>query len=114
AKEKGVELPPIFEDLDAKTGMPKILAVVSELKEGDEPDQISTIVNDIVKQSDPTRISVPSRSPLPTVVYYEAHTQTDVVSLEENSAQTVTASFEDSGIQTDSSGTSSLLSQEIQ
>lgn len=27
AKESGVELPPIFENLDEKTGLPKILAV---------------------------------------------------------------------------------------
>jgi hypothetical protein len=27
ARESGIEIPPIFEDLDEKTGMPKILAV---------------------------------------------------------------------------------------
>ena len=27
AKEAGIELPPIFEDLDAKTGLPRILAI---------------------------------------------------------------------------------------
>ncbi|KAE9554750.1 hypothetical protein FO519_002011 [Halicephalobus sp. NKZ332] len=114
AKEKGVELPPIFEDLDEKTGMPKILAVAAEMTESDEPEKLSMIVNDIVRQSDPTRTSIPSRSPLPTVVYYEAHTQTDSVSLEENCSQTTTATLEDSGIQTDSTGTASSQSQEIQ
>jgi hypothetical protein len=27
AREQGIEIPPIFDDLDEKTGMPKILVV---------------------------------------------------------------------------------------
>jgi hypothetical protein len=32
AKDQGIELPPIFEDLDEKTGMPKILVVAQVIR----------------------------------------------------------------------------------
>uniref|UniRef100_A0A7E4V272 Ion_trans_2 domain-containing protein n=1 Tax=Panagrellus redivivus TaxID=6233 RepID=A0A7E4V272_PANRE len=100
AKETGVELPPIFNDLDEKTGMPRILAAVHEKKrDDDDPEKVDIL--ELVRQTDPTRVSVPSRSPLPTIVCYEADTQTDAVLLNDNTAQTLEVSFADLGVQTE-------------
>uniref|UniRef100_A0A914CN28 Potassium channel domain-containing protein n=1 Tax=Acrobeloides nanus TaxID=290746 RepID=A0A914CN28_9BILA len=110
AKEAGIELPPIFEDLDAKTGMPKILALADE-KDEDKKSAHAAMIEEIVRQSDPTRLSIPSRGPLPTVVYYEADTQTDILLIDEKAQQTIDVESLDSGIQTDS--TEPDLSDEI-
>lgn len=76
AKETGIEIPPIFENIDEKTGMPKILVIAEAMaKEGDEIDQ--AVVNEIVKESDPTRQSMPSK--ILNVVTYDGVSQTEAV-----------------------------------
>ncbi|KAI6214162.1 hypothetical protein M3Y94_00235900 [Aphelenchoides besseyi] len=99
AKETGIELPPIFEDLDAKTGMPKILVVAQEVAANKDLD--ASIVDSIVRQTDPTRISMPSRTPGPNVVYYDSSAQTDEKTFEDKSHQTMEIQTDELAVQTD-------------
>ncbi|KAI6187208.1 Potassium channel subfamily K member 18 [Aphelenchoides besseyi] len=99
AKETGIELPPIFEDLDAKTGMPKILVVAQEVAANKDLD--ASIVDSIVRQTDPTRISMPSRTPGPNVVYYDSSSQTDEKTFEDKNHQTLGIQTDELAVQTD-------------
>ncbi|KAI6175765.1 hypothetical protein M3Y97_00725400 [Aphelenchoides bicaudatus] len=103
AKESGIELPPIFEDLDDKTGMPKILVAAQETAGNEEAAE--SAVENLIRQTDPTRVSMRSRTePLETVVYEEKDTQTTNIVTDDDQTQTDAVSdvqLSDEGIQTD-------------
>ena len=80
AKESGMDIPPIFEDIDNKTGMPKILAISQEV--GDPESLSQAILDDLVDRTDPNRVETERGSTTkelspPKVVVYEACVQTD-------------------------------------
>ncbi|KAI6192862.1 hypothetical protein M3Y99_01912700 [Aphelenchoides fujianensis] len=112
AKETGVELPPIFEDLDVKTGMPKILVVAQEAAANKELDE--SVVESIVRQTDPTRVSMPSRTPGPNVVYYDSSAQTDATTFEDKNHQTMEVMTDELAIQTDTEAEVQLSDEGIQ
>ncbi|TMS38417.1 hypothetical protein L596_005147 [Steinernema carpocapsae] len=106
ARESGIEIPSVFDELDEKTGMPKILQISEKV----DDDNVSAIVEEIVRSSNIHKLScsATSRVTVPTLVLYDGSTQTDVLQTEEKNDQTVMMDLSDSGIQTDSTETESL------
>ncbi|KAK0398828.1 hypothetical protein QR680_002770 [Steinernema hermaphroditum] len=99
ARETGIEIPAVFEDMDEKTGMPKIL----QIREDVDEDNVSAIVEEIVRTTQAQKLSCDeSRVTVPTVVLYDDSTQTDVLHMNDKNDQTTVTDLSDSGIQTDS------------
>ncbi|KAI6200449.1 Potassium channel subfamily K member 18 [Aphelenchoides besseyi] len=94
AKETGIELPPIFEDLDAKTGMPKIL-VFSEDKNhqtlGIQTDELAvqTDYATSVEETQTYNAEMRENETMTTVSSYESNeVQTEMVTTMEQELQT--------------------------
>lgn len=73
AESKGIEIPPIFSDLDEDSGIPKILSIPNE--------ESNLAIQDAVFHAEhsatlASRISPPLIS-MPTIVFYDSDTQTD-------------------------------------
>ncbi|CAD5226616.1 unnamed protein product [Bursaphelenchus xylophilus] len=98
AKESGIEIPPIFENMDEKSGMPKILVVAEQMaKDNIEVDEV--IVNEIVRESDPTRQSIPSK--FGNMVTYDGSTQTEPIVTDDKVGQTIDPQLDNLAVQTD-------------
>ncbi|KHN78716.1 TWiK family of potassium channels protein 18 [Toxocara canis] len=96
AESKGIEIPPIFSDLDVESGMPKILKVAGE--------ETSREIEQAIQHAEYGANLVPSPPPLqsmPTIVYYDSYAQTDDPILSEKTEQTEITELHDSGISTD-------------
>ncbi|KAI1732722.1 ion channel domain-containing protein [Ditylenchus destructor] len=112
AKETGLEIPPIFEDIDQKTGMPKILAKSKET----DPERQSAIAEELVRQADAHATvshdrldNASARSPMPSVVCYETDAQTDIIFSVDKNDQTTIVEFIESGIQAEDQTTKIVL-----
>ncbi|KAH7729346.1 Protein TWK-8 a [Aphelenchoides avenae] len=100
AKESGLEIPPILEELDKKTGMPKILTMAT-VKKSDEDAQ-SKVFQELIRQTDPSRISrEPSRSVQPNVIFYDGSSQTEAVIQDDKNDQTMSPELDDLAVQTE-------------
>uniref|UniRef100_A0A1I8A7W0 Ion channel n=1 Tax=Steinernema glaseri TaxID=37863 RepID=A0A1I8A7W0_9BILA len=99
ARETGIEIPAVFDDMDEKTGMPKIL----QIRETIDEDNVSAVVEELVRSSQAHKVSCDaSRITSPTIVLYDDSTQTDYLYTDDKNDQTVITDLSDSGIQTDS------------
>ncbi|CEF60647.1 Potassium channel subfamily K member 18 [Strongyloides ratti] len=97
AKDNGYEIPLILEDIDEKSGMPKILKI-QDL----EPNLVNDLFDAIVKESDPANVETTSKFTIsPTVICVESSSQTVEKNFIDNSQQTITTILEESGNQTD-------------
>uniref|UniRef100_A0A915E968 Uncharacterized protein n=1 Tax=Ditylenchus dipsaci TaxID=166011 RepID=A0A915E968_9BILA len=104
AKENGIELPPIFEDIDQKTGMPKILALSQENR---DPEKQSALFDEMIRQNDAFALasidqmeSTSARPAAPaSVVFYESDAQTDRIFSEDKNDQTAAVEVVELGIQ---------------
>ncbi|CAD5219124.1 unnamed protein product [Bursaphelenchus okinawaensis] len=98
ARETGVELPPIFENIDNKTGLPKILVVAEQMAKN-KVEVNDAIVNEIVREADPTRQSMPSK--IGNVITYDESSQTEPVVTDDKIGQTIDAQCDNLAVQTD-------------
>uniref|UniRef100_A0A0N4Z3C6 Ion_trans_2 domain-containing protein n=1 Tax=Parastrongyloides trichosuri TaxID=131310 RepID=A0A0N4Z3C6_PARTI len=97
AKDSGLDIPPILEDIDEKSGMPKIFKV-----QDIEPEFANEIFEALVRDNDPANFEVESKKPIyPQVVFYESYSQTDEKKLADESQQTTITVLDESGSQTD-------------
>uniref|UniRef100_A0A0K0ELD6 Potassium channel domain-containing protein n=1 Tax=Strongyloides stercoralis TaxID=6248 RepID=A0A0K0ELD6_STRER len=97
AKDGGYEIPPILEDIDEKSGMPKIFKIQDA-----EPELVNDLFEAIVKDNDPAKIETISKMTIsPTIVCVESSSQTDIKDFNEQSQQTVTIILDESSSQTD-------------
>ncbi|XGW31966.1 hypothetical protein V3C99_010273 [Haemonchus contortus] len=93
AQEKGIELPPILNDLDEKTGMPKIFTI-QENKENEEPPQE-------LEQMVQKQILMEEANEIPIVVMHEEEVQTDGLEMSDKTEQTMETLVEHSSCQTE-------------
>jgi hypothetical protein len=108
AKKEGIELPPVFTQIDRTTGMPSILAVSSDDGEKKTPEELIRVIVhssarfiyfqavEAVVQKAEAEVKEPSPPPPPPppIVRYDADTQTEILLIIENEVSQTSFEFE--------------------
>ncbi|CAG9531271.1 unnamed protein product [Cercopithifilaria johnstoni] len=100
AEARGIEIPPIFSDIDEESGMPKLFS-----KEVDEETVAVAVEEEIQKRIHDKELNALIQSPteltLPKTVYYDMGVQTCVLSVDDKGEQTLMVTLMDTAIITD-------------
>uniref|UniRef100_A0AC35U4Z1 Ion_trans_2 domain-containing protein n=1 Tax=Rhabditophanes sp. KR3021 TaxID=114890 RepID=A0AC35U4Z1_9BILA len=101
ARESGIEMPAILNDIDEKSGMPKIFTIQNE-----EPEICEMLFENLCRENDPQRTETMSRSMMIPILSFEVHCQTDPKDLSDTDMQTEAKDLSDSDVQTDTTDVS--------
>uniref|UniRef100_A0A915PNV9 Potassium channel domain-containing protein n=1 Tax=Setaria digitata TaxID=48799 RepID=A0A915PNV9_9BILA len=98
AEAHGIEIPPLFSDIDEESGMPKLLT-----KDADE--SMLTVALEEIHQVEEAKQNTPAISQielsLPKTVFYDVDVQTCLLAFDDKAEQTTTVAVLDTAIVTD-------------
>lgn len=109
-KAQGIDLPPVFKELDVHTGLPTILTVKES--EQDSAEEFHREIEAVMQKAEDNAQKEVSLSPLPSpsetkppfqLITYETNTQTEILITEEKPIQTFVTETIEVGIQSFSS-----------
>ncbi|VDM07422.1 unnamed protein product [Wuchereria bancrofti] len=99
AEARGIEIPPIFSDIDEESGMPKMFS--KDLNE----TTLTATVEEVIQQQVEAKQFVPIQSStelsLPKTVFYDTGVQTSLLSFNDKGEQTLMVTLLDTAIVTD-------------
>ncbi|KAK6048544.1 hypothetical protein COOONC_13951 [Cooperia oncophora] len=93
AQEKGIELPTILNDLDEKTGMPKIFQIHEDAESEEPPRELEQMVQ--------KQILLEEANEIPVVIVHEVECQTDALKTSDKMEQTMEKVLEQTSCQTE-------------